>query len=173
MSVPVSTERRMLTETEFEAVRQTHYPEVCDLSRDELTSLARRIREYRNKARDVSRQQRREMRGKADPRGARPAADITGTTVKKRILAGAMKRVNRELHRSEEAEQRASQSDIARRALELRRASRVRHHPNSGRTSGRGMRANDSDAPTVTANRGEVGRVSQFVKDAQARRDAR
>jgi hypothetical protein len=55
----------MLTEGEFEVVQQTHYPTICSLSKDDLASNRKLLREYRNKARDRARQQRREMRGKA------------------------------------------------------------------------------------------------------------
>ncbi|HZC14568.1 MAG TPA: hypothetical protein VE270_11170 [Thermoleophilaceae bacterium] len=116
MSVPIKTEQRMLTEAEFEVVKRTHYPDICTLSKDELAEAARRVRDYRNKARDVSRQQRREMRGKADARGARPARDNTGTSIKKQIFASALRRVNGEMQRVERAEKRAGQGDLARRA---------------------------------------------------------
>ena len=60
----------MLTEAEFEVVRQTHYPAIMALSAGELADAGRRLRDFRDKARDRARQQRREMRGKANPRGA-------------------------------------------------------------------------------------------------------
>jgi hypothetical protein len=172
MGVRISTERRMLTGAEFETVAKTHYPDISDLSAEELGEVVRRLREFRNKARDVSRQQRREMRGKAEPRGARPATDNTGTSVKKQIFANALKRLNRETARRRKDERRASQSEIARRALALKRANRVRHHPSAGRTASQGMRPTPSDAPTVETDPREIGRVSQFVKAAQARRDS-
>ena len=78
----------MLTEPEFEVVKQSHYREIWSLSKDELAAAVRRLRDYRNKARDVSRQQRREIRGKAEARGARPARDNTGTLMKKQIFRG-------------------------------------------------------------------------------------
>jgi hypothetical protein len=171
MSLPIATERQMLTEPEFEVVKQSHYPEICSLSKDELAAAARRLRDYRNKARDLSHQQRREMRGKTEARGARPAKDNTGTLMKKQIFAGALRRVNRELKRVDRDEQRASQSEIARRALELKRANRVRHHPSAGRTAKRGMRPVPNQIPPGIADPREVGRVSQFVKAGQARRD--
>lgn len=171
MSVPIKTEQRMLTEAEFEVVKRTHYPDICTLSKDELAEAARRVRDYRNKARDVSRQQRREMRGKADARGARPARDNTGTSIKKQIFASALRRVNGEMQRVERAEKRAGQGDLARRALELKRANRVRHHPSAGRTAAGGMESTPNRGPTVETDPREIGRVSQFVKEAQARRD--
>jgi hypothetical protein len=171
MSLPIATEQQMLTQPEFEVVRQSHYPEICSLSKDELAATVRRLRDYRDKARDVARQQRREMRGKAAARGARPATDNSGTLRKKQIFAGALRRVNREIKRVEEDERRASQSEIARRALELKRANRVRHHPSAGRTARRGMRPVPNQTPPGIADPREVGRVSQFVKADQARRD--
>jgi hypothetical protein len=171
MSIPVHRERRILTQAEFEAVELTHHPAVGSLSREQLVDLVRRLREHRAKARDVAQQQRREMRGKAEPRGARPARDNTGTAIKETIFAGALKRAKRELRRLEGAGDE-TQAEIARRALELKRANRKRNYPSAGRTAGQGMRPVPSDRPTVTADPREVGRVSQFVKAAQARRDA-
>lgn len=173
MSIAISTERRLLTEAEFGLVAQTHYPQICGLGQDELGALARQLREYRRKAQSIARQQRREMRGKAEPRGTRPARDNSGTTVKAQILSDALQRVNSERARQRRAEARASQSDYARRALELKRANRVLHHPQSGRTAGRGLQPNPSERRTVESDPREVGRVSQFVKAAQARRDSR
>jgi hypothetical protein len=171
MSLPIATEQRMLTETEFEVVKQTHYPEICSLSKGELADAARRLRDYRNRARDVSRQQRREMRGKAAARGARPAGDNSGTLVKKQVFAAALRRLNREIRRVDRDERHASQSESARCALELKRANRVRHHPSAGRTAKPGMRSVPSQTSPEIADPREVGRVSQFVKAGQARRD--
>lgn len=171
MSLAVATERRMLAENEFDMVARTHYPEISALSREELAETARVLRAYRDKARDTARQQRREMRGKASARGATPARDNTGTTIKKQIFAQALKRVNRELARFQQAERPESQADIARRALALKRANRARHHPGAGRSADAGMRPVPNEKRTVQVDPREVGRVSQFVKQGQARRD--
>ena len=170
MSLPIATEQRMLTETEFEVVKQTHYPEICSLSKDELAAAARRLRDYRNKARDVARQQRREMRGKAAARGARPAGDNSGTLMKKQIFAAALRRLNREIKRVDQDERHARESESARRALELKRANRVRHHPSAGRTAAPGMRPIPNPDLTEEADPREIGRVSQADK-ALARRE--
>jgi hypothetical protein len=175
MSVPIATEQRILTEAEFETVQRTHYPEICRLSSGELAETVRRIRAFRDRARDTARQQRREMRGKAPPRGARPARDDSGTRMKQQIFAQALKRLNRERGRlgvaGEEDGAAAGQSELAQKALELKRAARVRHHPSAGRTAGRGMQALPNQGPTVETDPREIGRVSQFVKAGQARRD--
>jgi hypothetical protein len=160
-----------LTGAEFEAVAQTHYPEIRGLPKEELVGVARRLRGYRDKARDITRHRRRERRGKAEPRGANPAPGEVGTSRKKQVFAAALKRANREIGRIEAAERRPSQGEIARRALEMRRASRVRPHPGAGRTGSGGMRSAPNPGDTVRVDPREVGHVSQAVKAAQARRD--
>jgi hypothetical protein len=130
------------------------------------------LRDYRGKARDRARQQRREMRGKAEPRGITPASDNAGTETKREILTGALKRVNRELGRIEKAESGGDQSDHAKRALELKRRNRVRHHPGSGRTANSSMRMLENPDAPATLDPREIGQASQAVKVSQARRDA-
>lgn len=171
MSVPKDTEKRMLTEPEFDAVEKTHYPALGALSREELAEVVRRIRTYRNKARDIAHQQRREMRGKGDARGARPAQDNTGTSIKRQIFANALKRANRALERLEAAEKKPSQAVLARRALAMRRANRVQHQPDPGRTAHRPDQPKPSGRRSVDVDPREVGRVSDAVQRAQARRD--
>ncbi|WP_142847700.1 hypothetical protein [Telmatospirillum sp. J64-1] len=107
MSQTIRTEKRLLTDAEFEVVNQTHYPTLSQLSQDDLAGMVRRLREFRDKARDIARQQRREMRGKADPRGARPASDNSGTKMKNQIFSDALKRTKRELSRRLDADKRA------------------------------------------------------------------
>ena len=171
MSLSKSAEKRMLTAEEFETVSRTHQPEIRELSRKQLSDLVKRLRDHRDKARDVARQQRREMRGKSEPRGATPAADNTGTARKSEIFAAAVKRLNREIARHDQAERRSAQGAKSRHALEIKQSSAKRNQPNPGRTASRGMRSKPSDGPTVEANPAEIGRVSQFVKKSQARRD--
>jgi hypothetical protein len=97
MSVPVSTDKRMLTASEWDVAERTHDPAICGLSREAMTDSLKLLRDYRKKARDRAQQQRREMRGKAEPRGIAAATDNTGTKIKAEIFAGAVKRINREL----------------------------------------------------------------------------
>jgi hypothetical protein len=167
----MATERRVLTHAEFEAVSGTHHPAVCDLTREDLVGLARRIRGYRDRARDVTHERRREKRGKAEPRGASPAPAEDGLTRKGSVFASALKRVNLQIARHDRLQRRSSQGEIARRALEMKRAAAVRHHPGGGRTAGRGMRSLPNRGDTVRVDPREIGRVSQAVRSAQARRD--
>ena len=172
MAETIKIEQRLLTEAEFEAVAATHYPQIFELPKEELVGLARRIREYRDKARDISRQRRREHRGKSEARGVNPAPSEEGTLRKKQVFASALRRVNQQIARMVKSERRGAQSDIARRALEMKRANQKRHHPSAGRTAHHGMRSIPSQRDTVQVDPREIGRVSQFVKSAQARRDS-
>ena len=145
MGATVKAEKRILTSAEFDAVSRSHYPAIGELSQGELVELAKRLRDYRSKARDIARQQRREMRGKAEPRGVQPVRENAGAERKRQVLAGALKRVNRELGRFAKAEK--SQGEIGRRALELKRANRVRRHPPAGRTASLGIQPATNEMP--------------------------
>lgn len=90
---------RALSEDERELVAQTRQPQVKALSDGELSELTRRLRARRDRARDIAKRQRREMRGKAAPSGARPAAADLGTRLKGAHLTAALKRVHRERER--------------------------------------------------------------------------
>jgi hypothetical protein len=134
MSLSKSAEKRMLTADEFETVSRTHYPEIRELTAKQLSDLVKRLRDHRDKARDTARQQRREMRGKSEPRGATPAADNTGTARKSEIFAGAVKRLNREIARHDQAERRSAQG------------AKSRNQPAAGRTA-RTTRSKPSKEP--------------------------
>lgn len=104
MSIARKTELRLLAQPERELVERTHHPAIARLSPAELAQARRLLRDFHDKARDIARQQKREMRGKADPRGAGPARDNTGHVTKQRVLAQAIKRVNCQIARSAEPE---------------------------------------------------------------------
>jgi hypothetical protein len=172
MSISIATERSLLNHEEFEAIKATHYPFISNLSAEELRSAARDLRQHRDKAQTIARNRRREMRGKADPRGESPVRHDAHAWQRKQVFVQAVKRLNRELSRLNAAEQaQPNLVETSRRALELLRANRKVHHPSAGRTAGLGMTAKASDRRTVEVDPREVGRVSQAVKAAQAKRD--
>ncbi|WP_159996836.1 hypothetical protein [Roseomonas sp. 18066] len=146
MSLPIATERRLLTSQEFEVVARSHYPALCGLERPALVELARLLRDYRGKARDVARERRRALRGKADPRGIHPEVAPEGLTVKKQVFASALKRVNKRLVREDAAPEPETKGENARRALAMKRAARVHRHPASRRTARHGMQPLESQA---------------------------
>ena len=63
-------EARLLTAAENELVAVTRPPAIERQSVDELKSVARRLREAHDRAKAIGTRQAREMRGKAEPRGA-------------------------------------------------------------------------------------------------------
>lgn len=171
MSAQRSLEDRLLTEQERVDVAATRYPELLHRSRPELIELIRRLRSERDRAQTIGRQQRREIRGKADARGTRPARDNLGTVSKAQVLAQAVKRANKELARRDEPEPAPTQAELTRAAFERVQASRAAQHPSAGRTAGTGMRSNPSHRPTVQMDPREIGRVSQATRVAQAKHD--
>ncbi len=177
MSDPTQAdEARLLTVAEQEAVSLTQHPAIAGLSRQELQALARRLREARYRARDIARQQRREMRGKAEPRGATPARDNTGTVAKGEVLAEALERVTQELRRIRSAGQASPVSAAPAPALKPSGgppAESKGRKAATARPTSQEVRAKPSKLPTVRSDPREVGRVSKAVKSAQARRDAK
>jgi hypothetical protein len=160
------SQERLLSLSERELVEMTVPAALAALSRTDLRALAGRLREARDRARGMARQQKREMRGKAPPRGARPAADSLGTEAKAEVLVEALKRVTAALRPPKPP----SQAELSRKALALKRAGEPAHHPDAGQTASEGMQPKVNRKPTVRVDPREVGRVSQAVKTAQARR---
>src|SRR5258708_39747147 len=86
-------EARLLTADENELVAVTRPPEIERQSVDELKATARRLREAHDRAKAIGTRQAREMRGKAEPRGATLAKDNSGTVGKPQALRDALDRV--------------------------------------------------------------------------------
>jgi hypothetical protein len=175
MSISQREERRALSADELEAVERTHHPTVKTLDDGALGDLTKRLRDLRDKARTEAHRRRREIRGKARPKGAEAARRDDGSKLKAEVLAQALKRVNAEAQRRKRPSGSQATAEAARRALSLRRKSAdQRGRPVSpGRTARHGMRANPNEKAEELARPMEKGRVSQFVKNAQASRDSR
>jgi len=104
MTTKTESENRLLSAAELELVNATRESEIGNLSSEQLKTTGRRLREAHAKARDIAARQQREMRGKAEPHGAKPASDNTGTLAKAEILAEAVRRLDAELSRRGEAD---------------------------------------------------------------------
>jgi hypothetical protein len=70
MSVSCRFERSLLNHEENETIRATHHPAIYDHDVEALKALRVRLRQMRDKERTLTRQKQREVRGKAEPRGA-------------------------------------------------------------------------------------------------------
>jgi len=172
MAIRMRDEVRALSDDELELVVKTHIPLVLDLSDSELRELIKQVRERRKRARDIANRQRREMRGKAERPGAAPARENAGTKHKAAVLAGALKRLNNEKERRERRPAAPDQVQIARKALQLKRAAGKGHSGPTYRTASKGMRNIENEKSERLIHPMEIGRVSQFVRDAQAKRDS-
>ncbi len=167
-------ERRLLSADEFALVEKTRHPGIGLLPDHELHELLKHVREKRDRARDIAAHQRREMRGKAAPRGLTAASDNTGTRAKRDHLAQAVQRLNKEVTRREVKAAREALIDSAKRALELRKARAEKAaRVSAGRTPNEGIRAKGSPKKSFQRNRAKLGEVSQHNKNVQAKHDSR
>ncbi len=176
---------RLLTAAELQTVNATLQPAINALSQRDLQALARRLREARNRARTIGSQQRREIRGKAEPRGAAPARDNTGTNAKEQVLADAFRRVTELLGRMAEVSNSAINAEAS-TAIPPEPAAVSVPMPSGGppvirsskkasvaRPAAKKAVAKPSKLTTVRSNPREVGRVTKSVASAQARRDSK
>jgi hypothetical protein len=175
MSPRANSQDRLLDASELDIVRATRSPAIGRLSMIKLRTLIHRLRKALDRAKDISARQRREMRGKIDPRRSKRARDNTASMAKVRLLSDATKRVDQELLRRERNNTgTANQAELLRRALEQKLSSPTKRYPNPGRTASKGMRQKERKKPVrIGTTRKEIGRVSKAGKVAQARKDAR
>jgi hypothetical protein len=72
MARSIRQERRLLGADELTLVEKTHHPSLGLLPDRDLAELRKLVRERRDRAQDIAARQRRELRGKAAPKGVRP-----------------------------------------------------------------------------------------------------
>ncbi|WP_026606818.1 hypothetical protein [Methylocapsa acidiphila] len=167
-------ERRVLNVEEASLVENTHHPILASLSDADLAELRKRVRERRERATQLAARQRRELRGKADPRGAHAASDDSGMRMKRDLLAAAVRRLNKEAARRESKAAREALIDSAKRALTLRRANAAKAtRPSAGRTPNEGFQPKGEPAGRSLRNPAKIGEISQHTKNMQAKHDAR
>ena len=174
MGRSLKQERQLLSAAEFVLVEKTHHPFLERLSDKGLAALRKLVRARRDRTQQIAARQRRELRGKSGPKGARAATDDAGTWAKRDVLAAAMQRLDNEVTRREEKSARQALMESAARALELRRASEAKAaRPFAGRTPNKGMQAKASSRPHAPRNRAKAGAISQHTKNMQAKRDSK
>ena len=127
----------------------------------------------RDKEQTLSRQKRRETRGKSGGRGASFPGTAERPSQRKQIFAAALKRVHKELERHHNLATRTAHVEAARKALALHRAANFISYPSAGPTTSEGMVPRLSTRRKTIIEGAKIGRVSQATKVAQAVRDAR
>lgn len=173
MTLPLKTEQALMKRDEIEILSRTHHPAIHAAEAKALTETRLRVRDLLDKERTLVRSLRRSIRGKADARGNSFPGEVEKPARRKQVLAGALKRLNRELSRRQAVEAREATRDASRRALALKEASGADNAPRGGRTAKEGMRPVENKKRRTSVNRDKVGSISQRTKKAQAAKDAR
>lgn len=145
-------EQRALSRDELDLANQARRPALDQLSDRDLSDLVSRLRDRRNRARDLGDRQGREARGKADPSGATPAGGNEGMRSKLDYLNDALDRAMAERdrrgdktadaheHKSGDA---PSQAELAQKALAIKQAA---DDPSPMQEDGGPLHPNDPDA---------------------------
>lgn len=173
MSDSYKFEQSMLSHDEFEVVRVTHHPGIYDLTDKELRDIRVNLRKMRDRERTLARQKRREVRGKADPRGGSFPGTAEKPRQRKQIFSSALKRVNKELRRLQILEAKSANVEAARRAFATLRANNFRHHPAAGDTPRDGLAPIPNRRRQWKVPPAKIGSISQATKVAQATRDSK
>lgn len=172
MAITRTQEARALDADERELVAKSHHPEVQDLADADLSDLLSRVRERRDRAKAEASRQRRERRGKAAPKGARPAGDDSGSQKKAAVLAAAVRRLNSEFERRRTMRAKAEHVERARAALAMKQA-QATDAPDNARRAHEGMRAvgnrrrEDLIRPMERGRQRKAGAVSQAKRDSR------
>jgi hypothetical protein len=174
MAITKKDEARALSSDEMVLVSKSHHPDIQHLSDEDLRDLVKLVRERRDRARTEANRRRRELRGKATPKGAAASRAEEGSKLKLAVLAMAMRRLNSELERRRKMGARLSLVENAQRALALKNPSAdSRVPPVNSRHAHEGMRSKPSSRRQNLIRPMELGRLRQAAKVAQAKRDNR
>jgi hypothetical protein len=139
MSLSTKQLERVLDKGEWDLVARTRSRIIATVPDGELVDLAKNLRERRDRARGIARRQRREMRGKSDPKATVASGGNVGTKAKADALTVALKRVGAEQTRRAEKLRQPSQRSLARKAMAMKMRQEALQRPLS-RTGDDGMK---------------------------------
>ncbi|GHG15816.1 hypothetical protein [Paracoccus aerius] len=141
-------EQRALSRDEQDLADQARQPALGQLKDRDLSDLVSRLRDRRNRARDLGNRQGREARGKADPSGATAAGGNEGMRSKLDYLNDALDRATAERDRRKAdgpaAGDRPDQVELAQKALAAKQS--AAGGPSETREKGAPLHPNDPDA---------------------------
>lgn len=170
MATNRKAEQSLLDHEEWTLVASTHLPELKALSDADLVAARKRLRDLRDKQRDLTREKRRIAKGRAEPRGGSFPGTYEGPQRKKQVFAHALRRVNDESGRRAAVAARASIVESQHRALaKKRRAASTR--PANSRTAAAGKARITNSKSATKVPGAKVGSVSAQGKKAQAKKD--
>jgi len=173
MAISQKEEARALNADEHELVVKSHHPSLQALPDGELVDLVKLIRARREKAKSQADQRRREMRGKAAPKGAAPSKEDEGSKVKVAVLAMAMRRLNSEVARRRQMAASVTLADNAKKALAMKRGAESKGATFNSRHAREGMRNASNQRAQKLVRPMETGRLRKAASVAQAKRDGR
>ena len=175
MATTRKREERALSRDERELVEKSRPPAVRSLTDSQLATLVKRMRVRRDRARTVAERQRRELRGKATARGAKPSQADEGSRLKLSVLSTALVRLDTETTRRSRAKAKTSLVESARRALALKqKAGKATPTSAPGTRSARpGLRGKERIVAENHVPRSTRGRVRKQTARVQAKRDSR
>lgn len=174
MAITQKQEARALSADERPLVEKSHHPKLQSLSDKDLGDLISALRERRSKAKTQASQRRREMRGKAEPRGAAASKADEGSHLKTSVLANAVRRLNAEKERRRRMSAQVATVAASRKALALKQAAdEAKGEDFNARTAHHGMRENSKKRVDSLINPMERGRLRKAQAVAQAKKDAR
>ncbi len=174
MAISRRQAERLLTADEWQLVQKSHHPAIQSLSDADLSDLAKRIRERRDRAQSEAHRQRREIRGKADPKGAKAVSKDSGTRAKLEVLAMGVRSVNTEQSRRSRMRDKIRMVESMRAALARRKEAKAEHDASfNARQAYAGMHAIENSKPKNLVRPMERGRLRKAGAVSQAKRDAR
>ncbi|MFN3846663.1 MAG: hypothetical protein ACK4RZ_12720 [Paracoccaceae bacterium] len=141
-----SDDMRLLDQDEAQLVEAITRGDLAQMSQSDLSDLIQRLRDRRDRARDLANRQRREVRGKADPSGATPATHNAGNEGKARVLGDALEMAMHERTRRDDPASDVAtptQRDLTDRAMALKEAGT---DPNAMLEYGGALHPSDPDA---------------------------
>ena len=176
MAITRRQEARALSTDERELVDKSRPPALRSLTDSQLTTLVKRMRVRRDRARTVAERQRRELRGKTRARGAKPSRDDEGSQLKLQVLSAALRRLETETARRERVKAKASLVESAKKALALKQKAgkaAPKKPASAARTTGAGLRGKKRVVVEDHVPRSTRGRVRKQTAKVQAKRDSR
>lgn len=134
---------RLLSKDEQTLVAQTRHPLIKTLSDRDLSNVVMRLREHRDRARDIGRFKRGELRSQSMKTSMigveRVVPESDGHRAKRSILVAAVKRANKEAERRRIKNARGELISDAEHARSMRKAARIEAQLLSTRTAHGGV----------------------------------
>ena len=141
-------DERLLSKEEQNLVAQTRHPMIRNLAGNDLLEVVEQLRERRDRARQIGKYKRRELRGQTASSGMTVAPRSTssesdGHRAKRTLLSAALKRANKETERRRVTDARSDLISNAKRALAMKKtADTDPQWPPATQTANEGMQPN-------------------------------